>query len=58
MIKNIIEVLEPIRERRRYYEESPEEVKEILMEGTKHAQKIAKETMKRVKEAMKLDYFA
>lgn len=58
LIKNIIEVLEPIRERRRYYEERPEEVKEILMEGTKHAQKIAKKTMKRVKEAMKLDYFA
>ena len=31
-------------------------VKEILMEGTKKAQKVAKETMIKVKEAMKLDY--
>ena len=52
----IIKHLEPIREKRKYYEERPELVKEILMEGTKKAQKVAKETMIKVKEAMKLDY--
>ena len=57
LAKNMIEALRPIRERRKYYEERPEEVKEILMEGTKKAQKIAAGTMERVKEAMKLDYF-
>lgn len=57
LAKNIIEILSPIREKRRYYEERPEEVKEIIMEGTKKAQKVAKENMKRIKEAMKLNYF-
>ena len=52
----IIKHLEPIREKRKYYEERPELVKEILMEGTKKAKKVAKETMIKVKEAMKLDY--
>ena len=57
LIKNIIDELEPIREKRRYYEERPELVREILMTGTEKAQKIAKENMKRIKEAMKLNYF-
>lgn len=58
LIKNIMKELEPIQEKRRYYEERPELVKEILMEGTKHARGIAKQTMVKVKKAMKLDYFA
>ena len=56
LAKNIIEELRPIREKRKYYEEHIEEVDKILMEGTKKAQKIAKETMKKVKKAMMLDY--
>ena len=54
---NIIETLKPIREKRAYYEAHPEEVDKILIEGTEKARKVAKETMKKVKEAMKLDYF-
>ncbi len=54
---NIIEELRPIREKRRYYEIHPEEVDKILINGTKKAQAVAKETMKKVKKAMKLDYF-
>lgn len=57
LAKNIIEELRPIRERRKYYETHPEEVDKILIEGTQKAQKVAKETMKKVKKAMKLDYF-
>ena len=56
LIQNIIKEFEPLRERRKYYEERPEELKKILMEGTEKARKEAKETMKKVKEAMKLDY--
>jgi len=56
LIENINKELEPIRERRHYYEEHPEVVKEILIEGTKHAREIAKETMEKVKHAMLLDY--
>ena len=54
---NINKELAPIREKRRYYEEHPEIVDKILMEGTAKARKKAKETMQKVKKAMKLDYF-
>ena len=54
---NIINYLAPIREKRKYYEERPELVDKLLMEGTEKARKVAKETMKKVKKAMKLDYF-
>ena len=57
LAKNIIETLRPIREKRAYYEAHPEEVDKILIEGTNKARKTAKETMKKVKKAMRLDYF-
>ena len=57
LAKNIIEYLRPIREKRAYYEQHPELVDKILKEGTEKARKTAKETMKKVKKAMKLDYF-
>ena len=57
LAQNINKELEPIREKRKYYEEHLEEVDQILKEGTKKAQEVAKETMKKVKKAMKLDYF-
>ena len=58
LAQNIIKTLEPIREKRKYYEEHPELVDKILIEGTQKARKDAQETMKKVKRAMKLDYFA
>ena len=57
LIKNIIRVLEPIREKRKYYEEHPEVVQKILSNGTKKAQEKAKMNIDIVKQAMKLDYF-
>ena len=57
LAKNIIEELRPIRKKRAYYEAHPEEVDKILIEGTKKAREVAKETMKKVKKAMRLDYF-
>jgi tryptophanyl-tRNA synthetase len=51
------EFLDPIRERRRYYEGRPEEVLEILKTGTSHARGIAAETLEKVKEAMGISYF-
>ena len=54
---NIIEKLRPIREKRKYYEERPELVDEILIKGTEKARQTAKETMKKVKKAMMLNYF-
>ena len=46
-----------MREKRAYYETHPEEVDRILKEGTEKARKTAKETMRKVKEAMMLNYF-
>ena len=57
LAKNIADELKPIREKRAYYEAHPEEVDKILIEGTKKAREVAKVTMKKVKKAMKLDYF-
>ena len=57
LAKNICEYLKPMREKRKYYEEHPEKINEILKEGTYKASKISKETLKKVKKAMKIDYF-
>lgn len=56
LAKNINNYLEPIREKRKYYEEHLDEVDKVLEEGTNKARQTAKETMKKVKAAMKLDY--
>lgn len=57
LAENIIDFLEPMREKRKYYEDRPELVDELLIRGTKKARETAKETMKKVKRAMRLDYF-
>jgi tryptophanyl-tRNA synthetase len=44
--------LDPIRERRAYYEQRPGLVEEILREGTQRMQAEAQETMERVHDAM------
>lgn len=51
-------LLEPMHERRARYTQNPELVREILMEGCKKAQAVARETMLEVREAMGIDYFA
>ena len=56
LISEMINYLKPIREKRKYYEEHPEEVDEILMIGTKRAKETAIKTMKTIKHNMKIDY--
>lgn len=56
LINKIEEFLTPIREKRKYYEENPEEVQKILDNGTLEARSKAIETMKKVKASMKIDY--
>ena len=56
LIENIINELEPIREKRKYYEERPEVLRKILMEGTEKAKQEAAKTLAKVKKAMKIDY--
>lgn len=53
----INDLLEPMRARRIKYEENPELVREILMEGTKKAYQAAEETIREVREAMGINYF-
>ena len=57
LAKNICEYLKPMREKRRYYEENPEIIDSILKDGINKARKKSKETLKKVKEAMKINYF-
>lgn len=57
LTKVLNEFLEPIREKRRHFENDPKRVEEILKKGTEKARKEAFKTLKEVKKAMKLEYF-
>jgi tryptophanyl-tRNA synthetase len=54
MAQNLIRALEPIREKRDYYENRPERVDEIIIEGSSKARKVAGETMGEVRAAMRI----
>ena len=61
-IKNVLynvieEILTPIREKRKYYEENIDLVKEILKKGTLEAKNDASKTLDKVKKAIGIDYF-
>jgi tryptophanyl-tRNA synthetase len=49
--------LTPIREKRKEFEGKDEILDQILKDGTAKAREVAKETMKKVRGAMKIDYF-
>ncbi len=49
--------LKPIRERRAEFAKNPQDLDRILKEGTAKTKKVAEETMKKVRRAMKIDYF-
>lgn len=57
LARAMAEFLKPIQERRKYYEDRPEEVEKILKEGTEATKKKAEAVMARVRKNMKLDYF-
>ncbi len=56
MAKNLIAALAPIRDKRRYFESNPDLVHQIMMDGSAKARKIAVETMRQAKNAVKIDY--
>ena len=56
LIEKMNQFLKPIQEKQKYYHDNPEEVCNILNEGTNKAQEKAKTTMKKVKENMKINY--
>ena len=57
-LNNVLQdVLEPIRERRQYWEQHIPEVYEILRAGSKEAEAAAAATLHDVREAMRINYF-
>ena len=54
MAKNLIRTLEPVREKRNYYEGKPELLDEIIAAGSSKAGNIARQTMEEVRSAVKV----
>ena len=52
LIKNLIEGIAPIQEKRAYYLSHLDEVKEIVHAGTRKAREVARETMGEVRDAL------
>lgn len=57
LVEEIDKVLKPIRERREELAKNPEAIYEILQKGSEKAEKVAAQTLKELKQAMKIDYF-
>ena len=57
LIAVLNETLDPIRERRKYYEGRIEEVYEMLRKGSERARGAAAQTLGEVRHAMRIDYF-
>ena len=55
--KVLEEELGPIRERSEKFAQNPDAVYEMLLEGSKKANKVANQTLKEVREAIGLNYF-
>ncbi len=58
LIAILNEVLDPIRERRSYFEGRIREVYDILRRGSEEARKAAAETLDEVRTAMRINYFS
>ncbi len=56
VIDAVLAELAPIRERAKYYEDSPDQVRNILADGCEKAQELARDTMRDVREAMGLTF--
>lgn len=56
LIQAMKEFLDPIQERRKFYESHKEEVEKVLLEGTEIAKKRAEKQMKKIKEVMMINY--
>jgi tryptophanyl-tRNA synthetase len=57
LAKALNEYLEPIRERRAYYEQHVDIVEEAIMSGVRRGRAIAAETMEMVRDAMKISSY-
>ena len=57
-LNNVIQSeLAPIRERRKIWEKRTADVYEILKQGTDEARQVAVQTLEKVRNSMKINYF-
>jgi len=56
MTDNVLKVLEPIQARRREFEARPDDVRDIIIEGSRRAREEAERTMTEVRKAIKIDW--
>ena len=56
MAEGLIAAMEPIRQKRLYYEQHPEIVTEIIEAGSRKARETARQTMAEVRKAISIDY--
>ena len=56
VIDAVLKELAPIRERAQHYEDNPDQVRNILADGSEKAQELARDTMRDVREAMGLTF--
>lgn len=54
MAGNLVKALAPVRERRKYYEERPDQVEKIIAEGDERARAVARRTMEEVRSAVRI----
>lgn len=54
MAKYLIKALEPMREKREYYEARPQLIDDIIVEGRDKARRVARQTMAEVRAAIKI----
>ncbi len=54
MAKYLIKALEPMREKREYYEARPQLIDDIIVEGCDKARRVARQTMAEVRAAIKI----
>lgn len=57
LIRALNSFLEPVRERRLQYERQPNQIDDILIQGTRRGRDVAAQTLAAVRQAMKTDYF-
>ena len=58
LVRVLNDLIAPIRERRKQFEQRPADVIDVLRDGTKRANAVAEETLALAKRAMKQDYFS
>lgn len=56
LLKNLLPRIEPLHQKRVTLEKDTRQVRDILLEGSRKARAVARETLRQVRQAMKIDY--